>query len=207
MTALVQLDEYRHAVLALEMTLEQLERVDEDPRRWAWALISLHNALQGCMVLALEGSGAATLTSRRRPMNGPGARAPGGSLPEIPTRPDGDAPEAPGRYLDRFLDLWEKVKDSDPMLRSPHSRVLQPTEDQESSVRWLNAWRDRFVHYRPGATTLDTVNPPWRVVEVVRVIEWLLEESGNVRFPDPELETRAEQLVQAIHWEAEGMMQ
>jgi hypothetical protein len=176
MTALVQLDEYRHAALALEMTLEQLERIDEDPRRWAWALVSLHNALQGFMVLALKGSGAATATA------------------------------VPERFLDRFLDLWEKVKDPDPMLRSPESRVLQPTEDQESSVRWLNAWRDRFVHYRPGATTLDTVNPPWRVVEIVGVIEWLLEESGNVDFPDPELEARAARLVEAVRWEAEAMM-
>lgn len=207
MTALVQLDEYRHAVLALEMTLEQLERVDEDPRRWAWALVSLHNALQGSMVLALKGSGAATVTSRQGEMRRAGVRGPAGPAPEVTGTVAGRAADAPGRYLDRFLDLWEKVKDSDPMLRGPDSRVLQPSEEQETSVRWLDAWRDRFVHYRPGATTLDTVNPPWRVVEVVRVIDWLLGESGNVRFPDPELETRAHQLVQAIRWEAEGMMQ
>lgn len=205
MTALVQLDEYRHAVLALEMTLEQLERVDEDPRRWAWALVSLHNALQGSMVLALKGSGAAMVTTvPERAMEGGGHGS--GSAPDASMPPGGGDHDAPGRYLDRFLDLWEKVKDPDPMLRSPESRVLQPTEDQESSVRWLNAWRDRFVHYRPGATTLDTVNPPWRVVEIAGVIEWLLEESGNVRFPDPEMEARAARLVEAVRWEAEAMM-
>lgn len=205
MTALVQLDEYRHAVLALEMTLEQLERVGEDPRRWAWALVSLHNALQGFMVLALKGSGVATVTTvPERAMEGGGRGS--GSAPDDVMPPGGGDRDAPGRYLDRFLDLWEKVKDPDPMLRRPESRVLQPTEDEETSVRWLNAWRDRFVHYRPGATTLDTVNPPWRVVEVAGVIAWLLEESGNVDFPDPELEVRAARLVEAVRWEAEAMM-
>lgn len=43
-------------VRALEMTVEQLRLVPQDPYRWKWAIIALHNALQAFLVHAVSGS-------------------------------------------------------------------------------------------------------------------------------------------------------
>lgn len=42
--------------LALEMTVEQLRKVTNEPYRWKWVITSLHNAVQAFLVKACSGS-------------------------------------------------------------------------------------------------------------------------------------------------------
>lgn len=51
------------------MTLEQVRLVSDDPYRWKWTIIALHNALQGFLVHAVSGShklGAMTVKYQNR---------------------------------------------------------------------------------------------------------------------------------------------
>lgn len=49
-------DETLEAVSSLEMVANTLKNVENDWYQWKWAILALHNSLQGFMVLALRGS-------------------------------------------------------------------------------------------------------------------------------------------------------
>jgi len=44
-------DTFVETVSALEAFADELQRVQRDPYRWKWAILSLHSGLQGMMVL------------------------------------------------------------------------------------------------------------------------------------------------------------
>ena len=48
-------DEFEEAILSFEKVAESSELIAKDLSRWRWLVISLHNAVQGFMVLALRG--------------------------------------------------------------------------------------------------------------------------------------------------------
>ncbi|MDZ4654259.1 MAG: hypothetical protein U1F44_00005 [Coriobacteriia bacterium] len=56
MNRFLRTDETEEAVSALEMVTEALVGVEDDHYRWKWAIIALHSAVQGFLVLALRGS-------------------------------------------------------------------------------------------------------------------------------------------------------
>jgi hypothetical protein len=56
MTHYLRTDEVEEAISAIEMVAESVAGVKADIYRWKWALIALHSAVQGFMVLALRGS-------------------------------------------------------------------------------------------------------------------------------------------------------
>ena len=79
------MDEFDHAVLAFELLATQMQRVTDDPYQWVWAIIALHNGIQGMMVLALTGTnGLNALRKRDRKLK-----------------------------LDDFLKLYKKVRRND----------------------------------------------------------------------------------------------
>ncbi len=51
-------DETKEALQALELFGDSLKRVSDDVYFWKWCLVSLHNALQGFMILSLSGLGS-----------------------------------------------------------------------------------------------------------------------------------------------------
>lgn len=58
-------DEREEAVRSLEWAAEQASRVALDAYHWKWVLVSMHNAVQGFLVLALwNGNGLLTLTAK-----------------------------------------------------------------------------------------------------------------------------------------------
>lgn len=52
-TRYLRTDEHEEAVRSLEWAEAQARSLGEDSYQWKWVLISLHNAVQGFMVLAL----------------------------------------------------------------------------------------------------------------------------------------------------------
>jgi hypothetical protein len=54
----LETDEFQEAVLALQLTSEQLSHLATtgNLHHWTWVIVCLHNALQGFMVLALRGT-------------------------------------------------------------------------------------------------------------------------------------------------------
>ena len=175
-------DEMEEAVSALEMVAEQSAHVQEDPYRWKWVILAVHNALQGFMVLALRGSDGLL------PLRDEVAQAWLKSYRERRSPPQ--------ERLDSFLSLYKKVK-SDRLLFYAHSMKFSPREDQERSVRKLNSLRNEFIHFLPRLWLLDLSGLPEICLDCLDVIEFLGWQSGNIFWHNGGREDRAQKALAA----------
>jgi hypothetical protein len=161
-------DEELDAVCSLELLAQHLPRVISVPHHWKWVILSLHNSLQGFMVLALQGTNALnvlTKGSAKRWYEGYDT----GQYPDV-------APQ-----LDKFMGLYEKIK-SNAMSIRVDSRRFVPEPSQDESVRRLNAFRNEFVHYTPATSLLDMRQWAQIALDVIPIVEFLAFESNNVSF-------------------------
>jgi len=93
-------DEFEEAVSAVEMVAESVPRAAADIYRWKWALIALHSAVQGFMVLALRGGNG--LNALKDDVAAKWIEADEKGLPY------------PKERLDTYEKLYEKVKSGAP---------------------------------------------------------------------------------------------
>ena len=130
-------DEFEETVSALEATAHEFERVQADPYRWKWVILTLHSALQGMMVLALQGSNAL------------GVLKPESKKRRLSAYESGE-PYPTDLEMDYFLGLYRKIKRNNDMLLYCDSKRFIPKGTQGRSIKDLNHLRNRFVHFTPG---------------------------------------------------------
>jgi hypothetical protein len=146
-------DEREDAVRSLEWSAEIAKTVCTKPHNWKWLLISLHNAVQGYMVVALEkGNGLLTLR------------------PKVAEKWlaafDGDGPY-PVEKLDDFLPLYEKIKN--PVhFREPFC----PSAEQNRRIERLHELRCQFMHFTPRGWGLELAGLPDIVAAATHVASW-----------------------------------
>lgn len=169
-------DENEEAVTALEMVAESVRSVLGDLYRWKWVILTLHNAIQGFMVLALRGGNgllalkddvaAAWLEAYRQ----------GTSYPQ--------------EKLDNFLNLYNKIK-NDRMLFYVNSQKFVPTGSQGRSVKKLNELRNNFIHFVPKGWSLEVSGLPDICLDCLDIIEFLGWKCGNTLWHELSVEQRA----------------
>ena len=185
---MLETDEVQDALASLELVAETLPRTMSTIHLWKWVVISLHNALQGFMVLALKGpDGLRPLTEKS-------------STEWMEAYTKGNVPY-PEPRLDWFPNLYTKVK-SDTMKIYGHSREFSPSGTQEQSVERLNELRRGFVHFTPKLLALDVSVFPRMVADIASVIEFLGFESNNVLWIDESDASKAQALLSIIKSEA-----
>ncbi len=158
-------DEAEEALSALEALGEFLPAAHRDPYRWKWALLALHNALQGFMVLALRGSNGLAALRDDVAEEWLKAHEAGGPYPS--------------ERLDSFQGLYAKIK-GDRMRVFGHSKPFAPKGSQGRSVKLLNSLRDEFIHFTPKGWSLELSGLPKMCLDCLDVIEFLYRDSGNV---------------------------
>ncbi|MPZ68792.1 MAG: hypothetical protein GEU71_04605 [Actinobacteria bacterium] len=158
--------DYQHeGVHALEMVVEQLKEVLEDPYRWKWVVVATHNALHAFMVADVSGSdllGAMTEKYAKHWRE---------------QYEKGEHPKKPERLAD-FPELFERTQIQ--TQRFVDARNLDPTESQEDSVGRLNWWRGEFVHYKPKSLSIEVSGFPEIVRDCLDVARFLAFESMYV---------------------------
>ena len=182
-------DEWIETVSDFEMFSEQLQRVIDDPRQWKWAIFALHSGIQGMMVLALEGSHGLNVLHEKdaeRWLNWyEGNRS--------------DEPEPRGK-LANFLDLYRKIKDDkSPMKRYGDSQQFVPTGTQDQSIKRLNHWRNKFVHFTPQLWVLELGGLPAIMSDCLEIAEFLAWESGNIIWHEQDLKERLKAAFTSAH--------
>jgi hypothetical protein len=188
-----RLDE--QAVGALKIVAEMLPQTIEEPYRWKWVVVALHDALYGFMGLALRRSDGAQLLTlkheRQQYARWQREREQGGPIVErSPTR------------IDQFLNFFEKIQDPARMRHFIDSRAFVPTPDQDQSVRYLDRLRNDLVHYSDTTRMVWIAALPGVVVDGVTVIRWLVEESHTFFLHPEELEEAAIRLIEDIQEQA-----
>ena len=182
-------------ISALEMATDELARTRTDSYRWKWVILALHSALQGMMVLALEGSnGLRVLKPKdaKRWLDAYESRAP---LPA-------------DLEMDNFLNLYEKIK-SDAMLFYVNSEKFAPQETQGRSIKRLNRLRNQFIHFTPRTFMLVLNELPEMILDCLDIAWFLAWDSNNVGWDvkdnGDELKERAEKAFRAADKAAQEM--
>jgi hypothetical protein len=165
-------DTQSDAVASLRLVADTMGRVGSDIALWKWIVISLHNAVQGFMVLALEGTNWDRVT-----------------------RPG----ESGSGLLRDFLHLYQMTKSEVWMGQFTTSRTFVPAGTEGTSIKSLNRFRNEFMHYVPKAWRIYPeviASFPQMVDDCANVIAFLAFESGNVEWSlQPELRVETVQLI------------
>lgn len=148
------------------MTLVCLKQVREDPYYWKWAVVALHNSLQGFMVCALSDAEGYNVLKDRVAARIKKAKEKG----EKPPPPE----------LDTFLNLYRKVK-SDKMLLGEKSRLFRGDAEKDKAVRQLNRLRNAFLHFKHKQWHTDVKNLPPVFSACLQIIHFLFFQSGNIQ--------------------------
>jgi hypothetical protein len=168
---------FLETVSALETFTDELRLVGQDAYRWKWAILALHGALQGMMVLALQGSHGLHVLKEEDATRWLEAHAHGGPYPT-------------DLKLDDFLGLYDKIK-GDQMLMYSHSCKFRPQGTQGASIKQLNRLRNEFVHFTPRVWALELTGLPAICNDCLDIADFLARQSNNVTWPDAELAARA----------------
>ena len=163
-------DETLEAVSSLEMVAISLKDVKKDLYQWKWAILALHNSLQGFMVLALRGGSG--LNCLRDDIAKEWLRA---------YRTDKPLPQ---EKLDSFLNLYSKIKNPDRMQWYVESKPFKPSGTQGESIKKLNSLRNEFVHFVPKGGSLEITGLPRIFLDCLNIIEFLCWECGNIFWHD-----------------------
>ena len=175
-------NEILEAINSLEFVLEQVDKVSEDISKWKWVIIGLHNTIQNYMVCALRGTENTNVLTVKSSKEW---------LQEFWNRiqPTTYKWKNPAERLDLFTNLFKKTQ-TDKMLKGISSRKFEPTQSQIDSVNNLNFYRNEFMHFVPKGWSFSIDEFPNLVVEVLRIIEFLAFESGNINWSDESEKTR-----------------
>ena len=180
-------DTEREAVGALEATARFLEEVGTDPTMWKWAIIALHNAVQGFMVLALQGTWNVTVLrreQRERKLKAQQdyyrARTAGDDVTAETTNEImlfGEAELAP------FEHLYSRIKSPDQgMLQFMDSQHFTARPGDDQCMECLNDLRNEFIHFIPSQRSFLLTRFP-AVTEVgLYLISFLMSESMNIQW-------------------------
>lgn len=165
----LRIDERMEAVNSLEKTYQFLLEIHEDPYNWKWVIIALHNATQAFMVLALMGTASLNVVKDREKWFE--AIRLGNEYPKQ-------------QFLLNFLKLYNDIKLKDRMMQNIYSKSFLCSEEIDGSMEKINELRNNFIHFIPCNWSIEIALFPEVCRQVLSVVEFLILESGNVRFYD-----------------------
>lgn len=158
MDAWLRTNEAEEAVAALEVAARFLSETAQDPAAWRWAILGLHIAVQGFMVIALRDS-AGLLPLRDE-------------VAEQWLKAYRQGKDWPAERLDSFPNLYKKVK------RAKFAEFLgavqfKPTGSQGRSIKMLNRLRNKFIHFLPMSWSVELAGLPAMSRDVLDFVEFL----------------------------------
>ncbi|MDN3649590.1 hypothetical protein QWZ13_11750 [Reinekea marina] len=148
------------------MVCESVSKVNTDIEYWKWAVIALHNSLQGSMVLALRAGNDFRIMPDK--------------LAEKCLKAHRENKPWPKVKMDNFPNLYKKVKSTEYMHFLTCSKVLPEDEERDRAVTKLLELRNNFIHFMPQGWSLEVSGLPGIFVSLLNMANFLLFESGNV---------------------------
>lgn len=175
-----RIDERQNTLDSLQKTRVFLSRVDEDEFYWKWAMIALHNAVYGSMVLALLGG-----NPERVKYSGKSGEEKVISFWEAFKRVQN--PKSMRMYVgSKFACITpeaEKLKQNPEHTKK--AGFFLP--ELYTSLEHLNNYiRNQFLHYYPVSISFGKGGFVEIVEDVTMLIEFLLLKSGNFRIDSDE---------------------
>lgn len=156
----LHLDETENAIDFLEATARFVETIP-DETKWKWVSISLHGALYGFAICAIQGTCPNRVTYKEK-----------GEIKLI-----------------SICKALKRCQDQRWMGQYTNSKVLTLSDDENWAIENLRATlRNNFAHFKPKSWSLEITPMPDIVSHVLRVIEFLALESGNTMLDDEQVD-------------------
>ncbi|MFY1055112.1 hypothetical protein ACOQNP_26150 [Ectopseudomonas khazarica] len=176
-------DEKQEFISSVRMVRTSLAAARQDLEHWKWAVIALHNAMQGAMVMALRGSNNLRVMPEKLAMKCLEAHNAGKPCPK--------------ERLDSFLNLYEKVRIDEVMSLYIHSRALPQDAELDQNIERVLSLRNQFIHFTPQGWSIEVSGMPNICNSVLRAIYFLCWESGNITWYHSEIADQARQEVES----------
>jgi hypothetical protein len=185
-------DEREDVLASLSLCVSCLDKTAQKPVFWKWAILAIHNALQGAMVCHLSGTaqlGALTSKSAKawldwheRDRRGEIERERVGSgkfgLPEFRIK---NAKDKPPREKLAIPDvLFERLYDIDARIEFA-GEIIAVTESERSSFRKLTDLRNGFAHFTPKGWAIELDGLPRIFLDILNVIVRIAEDPWAFR--------------------------
>jgi len=178
----LRIDERTDVLSSLSLCLNCLEMTPVAPANWKWAILSLHNALQGAMVCHLSGTmGLGALDQKtisewhdwyERDSLGQIKRIPDGvdelGIPQFRFASAKDKP--PRERLADTRELFERLHNIGRRCEIGAGKMLTISEDQHSSFKQLHSLRNGFAHFTPKGWSIELGGLPRIFNDMVGVI-------------------------------------
>jgi hypothetical protein len=179
----LQIDERADLLTSLSQCLRSLSVVSSEPAAWKWAILSLHNALQGAMVCHLSGTAQVGALSAKaakdwadwheRDQLGQIGRIHEGtnelSIPQFKFATREDRPP-----IDRLADpmeLFKRLYNESQRQEGGAGAVLEIGQAQRNSFRRLHKLRNAFAHFTPKGWSLELRGLPNIFLSVLEVLD------------------------------------
>ena len=153
MSTFLRTNEYSEAISSLKFFVEIIPSINEDIYRWKWAIIALHNAVQGFMVLSLKGTDSLLILPDKQSTKWLDAYYNDQPLPE--------------ERLDNFLHLFNKIQ---------QYRNFPTSAQYQKHLEKLNSIRNNFIHFSPKNWSLEISGLPAICMDCLHVIHYLVEQ-------------------------------
>ncbi|MFD0051472.1 hypothetical protein ACFVHQ_19485 [Actinomycetes bacterium NPDC127524] len=202
---MLRTDELKNSIDYLEKAIYHYKN-QEDEYWFKWLTISLHGALYGFGVCAVQGSSASL-----RVLENPSKKRINELLPLLTGRyflsTDNSIPNDHLEVLadehslilikrlaeSHLNDIWtvlDKCENNDFMDQNTESKVLVRSDLQIKAINKLVEYRNDFSHFKPKSLTIITDGDKWMIQEVVKVIKFLALDSNNVSYYTDEAKER-----------------
>jgi len=171
-------DEELEAAEAICMASRTADNLERDISSWRWAVIALHNAVQGFMVLSLRhGNGLLALSDK--------------SYKEWMEAYEKNESYPIKEKLDDYLNLYKKVKSSELGTIGGNTNFT-PKETQGTSIKKLNEIRNEFIHFTPKGWSLEVDGLPQICIDCAALIEFLGWKTDNIYWHNPSYKEQAQ---------------
>lgn len=207
----LRLDERTDVLASLNACLICLRNLSDEPSLWKWAILSLHNALQGAMVCHLSGtanigalsvkSATAYLVLHERDNLGQINKIDAGVDEQlgIPiTRLASNEDNPPKEFLADSNELFERLSNKDKRHERVEEGVLAITDSQKDSFRRLHNLRNDFSHFTPKGWSIELAGLPNIFLNIVEVIETISNDDWPFRLMSDDEKQRLRELLQQL---------
>lgn len=149
----LETSEENNALDYLDKAYKYIQLAQSDVSEWKWVVLSLHGALYGFAICALQGTNyERVIRYTKKGM----------------------------QRLIGFSEAINRCQDSEYMQMYVFSKELRLTESQKVSVRKLNdLLRNNFQHYIPKTWCIEVHGMPAIALDVLTAIRFLALETGN----------------------------
>jgi hypothetical protein len=180
----IEFNERTDVLASLSLCLMCLQNLSDEPALWKWAILSLHNALQGAMVCHLSGtanigallkkSAAARLEWFERDRRGEINKIDVGIDDVLGIRKVRFATaknNPPEEHLADAKTLFNRLSNEDGRYEGGVGEVLVITDSQRDSFRRLHELRNDFAHFTPKGWSIELAGLPGIFLNMVEVLD------------------------------------